>query len=323
MLAPLGEAVGCRVAAVYGGASMERQSRPCSQAASTSLVATPGRLIDLIERGEVRPRRRRGRSCSTRPTAWPTWASCRRSSGSCATSPTPHQTLLFSATLDGAVDRARPPLPARPGRPRGRVPTSHRRRDGAPLPARAPARQGEGRSRRSPQNVTARSSSCAPSAAPTVSSSSSRKRACAPPRSTATSARRRARRRSPTFTAGKLPVLVATDVAARGHPRRRRRRRRPLRPARRREDLPAPLGSHRTGRGVGPGRHAGPLEPGARGAADAAPARPGRADRRDVLERSAPRRPRRLGSDRCSRAPCCKACRPIEGVSPDRGRVAR
>ena len=45
-------------------------------------------------------------SCSTRPTAWPTWASCPRSSGSCAASTGhQHQTLLFSATLDGAVDR--------------------------------------------------------------------------------------------------------------------------------------------------------------------------------------------------------------------------
>ena len=32
-----------------------------------------------------------------------------------------HQTLLFSATLDGAVDHLVEALPARPGAPRGRV----------------------------------------------------------------------------------------------------------------------------------------------------------------------------------------------------------
>ena len=42
------------------------------------IVGTPGRLIDLMERGEVIVRSRSRCSCSTKPTAWPTWASCPR-----------------------------------------------------------------------------------------------------------------------------------------------------------------------------------------------------------------------------------------------------
>src|SRR5215510_1099026 len=53
VLAPLGTAVGCRVVAVYGGASMERQRIALNRGADV-LVATPGRLIDFIDNGEVR-----------------------------------------------------------------------------------------------------------------------------------------------------------------------------------------------------------------------------------------------------------------------------
>ena len=50
------------------------------------------------------------------------------------------------------------------------------------------------------------------------------------------------------FSEGKLPVLVATDVAARGPRHRRARHRHPVRPAAGPQDLPAPLGPHRPGR---------------------------------------------------------------------------
>ncbi len=50
------------------------------------------------------------------------------------------------------------------------------------------------------------------------------------------------------FRAGRLDVLVATDVAAAGHPRRRRASGRPLRPAGRPHRLRAPLGPDRSGR---------------------------------------------------------------------------
>ncbi|MQA77744.1 MAG: DEAD/DEAH box helicase [Streptosporangiales bacterium] len=52
-LAPLGRVVGVRIAAVYGGASMGRQITLLRRGAGV-VVATPGRLIDLIEQGECR-----------------------------------------------------------------------------------------------------------------------------------------------------------------------------------------------------------------------------------------------------------------------------
>ena len=87
VLQPLGKAVGMRVAAFYGGTSMDRQIRNLRRRIEVA-VATPGRLIDLLERGELDLDAGRAPRRSTKPTAWPTWASCRRSSGSCARCPT-------------------------------------------------------------------------------------------------------------------------------------------------------------------------------------------------------------------------------------------
>jgi superfamily II DNA/RNA helicase len=50
-LAPLGQAVGLRVATVYGGASMGRQITALRRGVDI-VIATPGRLIDLIGQGE-------------------------------------------------------------------------------------------------------------------------------------------------------------------------------------------------------------------------------------------------------------------------------
>ena len=52
VLNPLGKAVGARVAAFYGGTSMERQIRNLHRRIEIA-VATPGRLIDLLDRGEL------------------------------------------------------------------------------------------------------------------------------------------------------------------------------------------------------------------------------------------------------------------------------
>ena len=68
------------VAAVYGGVGFERQIKLARKA--HIIVATPGRLEDLIARGAVRLDRVRRYSRSTRPTACSTWASARRSSAS-------------------------------------------------------------------------------------------------------------------------------------------------------------------------------------------------------------------------------------------------
>ncbi|NLV55352.1 MAG: DEAD/DEAH box helicase [Acidimicrobiales bacterium] len=100
-LAPLGEAVGVRVAAVYGGANMEAQVRRLAQGAEV-VVATPGRMIDLIDRGEaslaavdivVVDEADRMADMGFLPQV--EWL-LRHIEGT-------HQTLLFSATLDGAV----------------------------------------------------------------------------------------------------------------------------------------------------------------------------------------------------------------------------
>ena len=95
------------------------------------------------------------------------------------------------------------------------------------------------------------------------------------------------------FGEGKLQVLVATDVAARGPPHRRHRRGDPLRAGARAQDLPAPLRSHRSRRLEGAGREPVDLERGA--AHEAAP----EAHRR-----------------RCSRSPRCSRTTRASTTSP-------
>ena len=51
-LKPLGDAVGIRVGVVYGGAPMDPQIKELRRGVDV-LVATPGRLIDLMRRGVV------------------------------------------------------------------------------------------------------------------------------------------------------------------------------------------------------------------------------------------------------------------------------
>src|SRR3954454_7128011 len=52
VLTPLAEAVGVRVGVVYGGVPIERHIRQLKKGVDI-LIATPGRLIDLGDRGEV------------------------------------------------------------------------------------------------------------------------------------------------------------------------------------------------------------------------------------------------------------------------------
>src|SRR3954468_677638 len=52
VLTPLAEAVGVRVGVVYGGVPIERHIRQLKRGVDI-LIATPGRLIDLGDRGEV------------------------------------------------------------------------------------------------------------------------------------------------------------------------------------------------------------------------------------------------------------------------------
>jgi len=104
VLKPLAADLGLRVVAVYGGADMERQVRQLRRGCEV-IIATPGRLIDLGDRGELRVEEldvlvldEADRMADMGFMPQVEWV-LRRIAG------TPHQTLLFSATLDGAVDR--------------------------------------------------------------------------------------------------------------------------------------------------------------------------------------------------------------------------
>ena len=104
VLEPLGKAMGLHVNAVYGGADIERQIKSLRKGCDV-IIATPGRLIDLGDRGEVNvegldvlvlDEADRMADMGFMPQV--EWVLRRIAEH-------PHQTLLFSATLDGAVDR--------------------------------------------------------------------------------------------------------------------------------------------------------------------------------------------------------------------------
>ncbi len=102
VLAPLASAIGSRVVAVYGGADMNRQIRALADGVE-AIIATPGRLIDLVDRKEVElggleivvvDEADRMADMGFLPQV--EWLLRHVD--------TQHQTLLFSATLDGVVD---------------------------------------------------------------------------------------------------------------------------------------------------------------------------------------------------------------------------
>ncbi len=101
-LAPLADAKGLRALAVYGGADIEKQIKKLSKGVEL-VVATPGRMIDLLDRGVVSVAEvghvvidEADRMADMGFLPQVEWI-LRRIEGE-------HQTLLFSATLDGAVD---------------------------------------------------------------------------------------------------------------------------------------------------------------------------------------------------------------------------
>jgi superfamily II DNA/RNA helicase len=102
VLQPLADARGVRMVAVYGGAAMGVQTKALATGVEL-VIATPGRLIDLIERKEVKladlsfvvlDEADRMADMGFLPQV--EWL-LRHTDG-------PHQTLLYSATLDGVVD---------------------------------------------------------------------------------------------------------------------------------------------------------------------------------------------------------------------------
>lgn len=103
VLSPLADAAGLALALCYGGTSMDAQIKAMRAGADVA-IATPGRLIDLRQRGEVRldeievvvldEADRMADMGFTPQVEWILRHLVR-----------PHQTMLFSATLDGDVDR--------------------------------------------------------------------------------------------------------------------------------------------------------------------------------------------------------------------------
>ena len=128
-----------------------------------------------------------------------------------------HQTMLFSATLDGAVKRLVDRYMVDPVIARGRRDEPTVDEMDHLFLARAPDGQGEGGGVDRRTVSTARSCSCRTKrgADRLVTQLQPRGRARAAP-STATCARARASGRSPTSRPARCTVLVATDVAARG-----------------------------------------------------------------------------------------------------------
>jgi superfamily II DNA/RNA helicase len=104
VLVPLATRMGLRIVAVYGGADIERQVRQLRKGCEV-IIATPGRLIDLGDRVELKvedldvlvlDEADRMADMGFMPQV--EWVLRRVVAH-------PHQTLLFSATLDGAVDQ--------------------------------------------------------------------------------------------------------------------------------------------------------------------------------------------------------------------------
>jgi superfamily II DNA/RNA helicase len=102
VLAPLSEAVDRRIAVLYGGTGLERQVRDLRKGLDVA-VATPGRLIDLVQRGAARLDKieivvldEADRMADMGFLPQVEWL-LRQVTG-------PHQTMLFSATLDGAIN---------------------------------------------------------------------------------------------------------------------------------------------------------------------------------------------------------------------------
>ena len=260
------------------------------------VIATPGRLIDLGDRGEltvadvevlVLDEADRMADMGFMPQV--EWVLRRLER--------PHQTLLFSATLDGAVDR----LVTR----YMNDPVFH---EVASSTQTVAAMEHRFLKVHQMDKVKVAAAICRRTARPCVRPDEARRR----PPGRAARARRASRcaaihgdLRQANRERALDRLLLGQAARARGDRRRRPRpahrrgrHRHALRPARGPQGLPAPVRPHRPGRGDGRRRDAAAVEPAGRGRGHPAAARAAPPDRRDLLQRPAPRRPGRTGSRR-------------------------
>jgi superfamily II DNA/RNA helicase len=241
VLAPLGRRVGVSTATVYGGVSIGRQIDRVRDA--DLVVATPGRLIDLMERGACRLG---GIEITVIDEAdhMSDLGFLPAVTRILDATPPGGQRMLFSATLDRGVGQlvtsyvSDPALHAVPAAVDSSL-AEHRMlvlsaQDKVPVATEMASREGRTlffvRTKHGADRLAKQLGRAGISAA-AIHPGRVRRRGSAGPG--------RHRRRRPR------------------HPRRRRRPRRAVRPAERRQGLPAPLGAHGPGRGLGPGGGAG------------------------------------------------------------------
>ena len=102
-LTPLAERSACSAKTAVGGTAYDKQIHASApRRRHPGRDARPSRRPDRA--GRAAPSTRSRSPCSTRPTRWPTWASCPTSPRCSSRRPKHGQRLLFSATLDGDVD---------------------------------------------------------------------------------------------------------------------------------------------------------------------------------------------------------------------------
>ncbi len=99
----LGAYTGVRTAAVYGGASMERQVKELGEGAQI-VSGTPGRVLDHLRRGTLDPSRIRVLVLDEADEML-SMGFAKELNAIMETLPKQRQTLLFSATVDGPVQR--------------------------------------------------------------------------------------------------------------------------------------------------------------------------------------------------------------------------
>ena len=280
---PLARTLGLHAVAVYGGADIDRQVTKLRKGVDV-VIATPGRLIDLGDRGEIAVDQletlvldEADRMADMGFMPQVEWVLRRLEHA--------HQTLLFSATLDGAVDMlvkrylTDPVFHEVASSTQTVTLMEHRflqvhQMDKVKVAAAICRAQEK-------SLLFVRTKRGADRLVENLGKEGIQRG-------------RHPRRPAPGQPrAGPVRLLDGQAPRPRRHRRRRPRpahrrcrRRHPLRPARGPQGLPPPLGPHRPGRQGGRRREPLAVEPAGRDGGDPAPARPAHPHRRDVLQRS-------------------------------------